>query len=525
MSEPKMSNTYLSWAFVLAVAGALAWHYAGRPNLFARFTSSSTINPTESASNARSRRKARPKKDGNLDEKVGSNEINDGKIGDAAGDAPSGKKRKTATKSSTDAVSPQPYVSSINKDADDAINNNTFAEQFVKARTGTPLDKPAKGRPSKKERRANKTVVESSSASPAISTEPSSATGAEADDDLSPIASPTIDANNPENPRAGDVADMLEPTKGGPGVIRLTGELESSRKQNSKPQSYQVIENKKKRQARLKREQQRLNNEAAEAERRRLMEQQLRTARMASGTSNQAKVDAFKPVQNVWTQKKQAEAPLAQPAETQTMPLLDTFENVNAPQGTATSTGKSNDEKMPKIDDSTHIFGSASRGENVDTETVVAKAQDVPAREIDARSKLQPKPTDNNLPNTATMATLPNGKGGSRTQDAPLAQHSSEEKLTWADDLPTEEEQMRRLRASENEWSMVSNKKDKKRNAKVPDEDGLRDGKPNGQNASNGISALSSAPPSKISTTSNGNGFASLALPTDSQLNESDWEA
>ena len=547
-----MSKTFVSWAVVLLVTGALAWHYAGRPNLFSRFTT--PIDATgDNDATLKPRKKTRAKKDGGPDEKLPSEASTEKNSGLGAVDASSGKKRKIASKTPAKSVSVSNIPAMGKKDEEDGANNVAFAEQFVKARAGTPLNKPSGDRLSKKDRRANKARIESASASPNVSTEPSSTTGAEdADDDMSPIVSPS-GASGLDTLKSGDVADMLEPAKGGPNVIRLTGDLESSQKK-SQPKAYQVAESKKKRQARLKREQQKLEVAAAEAARKQLEERQLRSARMAAGTSNQVKVDAFQPVTNAWTQKSQAQAPSIVSDQQHDIPLLDTFDTEPLPNAAtngadlnkAETNGTSKDQQngsvgiKPKDTNSPWKASQENSLEGRDTDSSKNQqnthpelaggnaTKNAPAGPPHAANT--PQVTQKQEPSQKPVEPAPSKENIAPGQKVmPQSGSEQEEKLSWADDLPTEEEQLRRLRASEDEWNTVSSKRDKKRTARKQPESGTNS---KGDVSNDGTGAELSKQTANKQTaavrqpaTNNGNGFASLALPTDSQLNDSDWEA
>lgn len=121
------------------------------------------------------------------------------------------------------------------------------------------------------------------------STTASSTTGADADDDLSPSASPFLNPTSSSNvagrsPTAGGISDMLEAPTAGPSVLRLTEPTQPQRTSKPKPQSSpQKTETKKQRQNRKKAEALKAERQDAEQQRRVLLEKQLRTAREAGG--------------------------------------------------------------------------------------------------------------------------------------------------------------------------------------------------------------------------------------------------
>ncbi|KAF7505823.1 hypothetical protein GJ744_000398 [Endocarpon pusillum] len=429
-------NAYMSWAIFLAVLGFLSWHYAGRPNLFDKI-SSQKLSPESShqASGASTRKSKAKGKRGGTDSLT--NETNAPHQLHSAGSNVS-KKRKIATpqqsglevafSSSTGGV-PQQTVLMAQKD-EDTRKNTEFARGMVSARVGTQTAGSDKPGMSKRERGAqNKGSLRTSNdtESPSLSTGASSTTGADADDDLSPVASPPLLATSAAaTSNSGDVSDMLGRASAGPSVLRLTEPANPVPKAKAKQsrRTFEPAETKKQRQQRIKREAHRAQVEKAERERQRLLEKQIRGARMAEGTSAQTRTSAFKsPAQNVWLS-----GPAEPPAESTAAPsasslsLLDTFE----PQpGPATSV--------------TH---------GMDT----APLDSVTDRKIS---------TDNGRTSTgaaeeAVDARIAEGPAGSEKNGS-----------DWAKGLPVEEDQMRLIQESEDSWTTVS-KREKKKASKPP---------------------------------------------------------
>jgi hypothetical protein len=132
----------------------------------------------------------------------------------------------------------------------------------------------------------------------------SSTTGADGDDDLSPVGSPEIGATTGSSK---DVADMLETREGGPSVLRLTGDTQSRPAKKSQ-QLFQTQETKKQRQNREKNEQKRLLREEDEKNRRVLEEKQRRTARIAEGrpAKNGENRPAAAPSNSAWAKSNGA---------------------------------------------------------------------------------------------------------------------------------------------------------------------------------------------------------------------------
>jgi hypothetical protein len=114
---------------------------------------------------------------------------------------------------------------------------------------------------------------------------PSSTTGGEADDDLSPAMSPSLPAIESQAfSSSNDVSDMLEASSAGPSVLSIKAPAQSAyTRPKQAPRPVQKEETKKDRQNRLKREAQKLETQEREKERKALEEKQRRTAREARG--------------------------------------------------------------------------------------------------------------------------------------------------------------------------------------------------------------------------------------------------
>lgn len=249
------------------------------------------------------------------------------------GDAPSAKKRKAPKKPQAEKPKTQPVpeviVSDDKPEKESDISMAQFAQGMTQARQGHKLAAP-KG----KENRI-KTVKQSSARdTPVLSSGSSQGggeTGAEADDDMSPAASPALNS--------GDVSDMLEAAPAGPTTIRLTAPLNPQKERAPKQAKEQVVESKKARQNRKKVEERRIQREAEEKERKALEEKQRRSAREARGEPAKNGIPVTRaPANNPWEQKNAATAATVQTGAPVNGglngPLLDTFD--------AESTGSSN---------------------------------------------------------------------------------------------------------------------------------------------------------------------------------------
>ncbi|KAI9171371.1 hypothetical protein HJFPF1_00853 [Paramyrothecium foliicola] len=188
---------------------------------------------------------------------------------------------KQAAKASAEAkpVEAAPVASQTRvKDTSDDVDNREFARQLAKAQEGHNLSSKVESgkqrEKSVKQSRANQ--ITPAKKEEKIST-PSSTTGADADDDQSPAASPEaapVDVSG--------VADMLEPARAGPSVLRLTDTTEKKQKPKA-AKAAQPVETKKQRQNRQKAEAAKAAREEAEKDRKVLEEKQRRQARVAEG--------------------------------------------------------------------------------------------------------------------------------------------------------------------------------------------------------------------------------------------------
>lgn len=347
-------NPYLSWAILLIVAGGLGWYYNGKSQSKTKVSPARAVVEKSEQVSAAKKPKRQPKK-----------------AKETSPSALPAKQHKQELRVNT-AAHDEP-----DNDNENDMDNLQFAKEFAKAQAGSTLGGSAKD--SKKAQKKAKTqrIKHGDSKGMALSTSASS-TGAEADDDMSPVD------ETPVAPvTAGNVSDMLEPAEPSASVLRITG-AEEKKKQKQEKKEPKPAETKKQRQARLKREKQRAMVQEAEKERRDLQEKQLHSAReherREAAKSTQHAPDAWKK-----TLSDSTNANGVKPAATTTTAaLLDTFDET--PSVTSTQTKES-------------------------------------------------KP----------------------------ASSGSTEK-SWAQDLPSEEEQMRMLNAinSDDDWTTVPSKKEKK---------------------------------------------------------------
>jgi hypothetical protein len=336
-------------------------------------------------------------------------------------DATSSKKKKAAKKQQQQqqqqpkapapAPAPEVVVHEDKPEKESDLSNAQFAQQMMQARQGAKLAAP-KG----KENRV-KTVKQSSARDTPILSSGSSQNGAEADDDLSPAASPALNS--------GDVSDMLEAKPSGPTSIRLTAPLNPQKERAPKQAKEQVVESKKARQNRKKVEERRIQREAEEKDRKALEERQRRSAREARGEPAKNGVPAA-PVNNQWDQKNTSAAATAQTGAAvngaSNAPLLDTFdaESTGSSNGgleassAATSTTDANPSQYGNEDAQVAQAMKESEDESGWTTVSVAKKQqksrDEPSGEVTPIEQPQPKPKAKALPAKPSTFAAPSNK-------------------------------------------------------------------------------------------------------------------
>ncbi|KAJ5987242.1 hypothetical protein N7451_011607 [Penicillium sp. IBT 35674x] len=299
-------NPYLSWALLLVVAGGLGWYYTNGNSPKATKTPIRAVVEKAEATVAPKKQKRKP--------------------------AP-----QPAKKAEVKTVISPPTTE--DEQPEDDVDRKEMARRLAAIKNGTS---PATA-PSKNKKKAKKANLESGSHA-------SSTTGADADDDLSPAVSPQVNAV----PSAGPPAPAAS-------VLRVTGSVESEPKKQ-KVQSFKQVENKKQRQQRLKNEARKQEVQAAEEQRRQLLEKQLHTAREHE-RREAARTQA--PTANAWQQAPKANGTKAVPAPVPTsapVQLLDTFE--------AAPTQKKWTQELPSEEEQMRILGAAN---GVDEWTTVSK--------------------------------------------------------------------------------------------------------------------------------------------------------
>jgi hypothetical protein len=302
---------------ILAVAGWYAYRYydEGRRREIARTASHRT--KAEERQSLQGRKDSKPKKP--------RSDLNnrDQETSDKAAQI-----KQRPIKSTIAQVSPGDYST------DDAVDNREFARSMAGLKQGTSFTGPKKSeekkqrsvKQSKAQEIANKVTDDKLSA-------PSSTTGADADDDQSPTASPDFHAVD-----SGDISDMLEKPAPGPSVLRITNTEEAKRKEKKAKEPEQAPTRKQK-QNKKRAEEAKAMREEAEKERLVKMEVQRRTARIAEGRAAKDGSEFFAsktPATSAWTANNanggssNGEAP-SMPV--QPLQPLDTFEPVNSTNG------------------------------------------------------------------------------------------------------------------------------------------------------------------------------------------------
>jgi hypothetical protein len=238
----------------------------------------------------------------------------------------------------------------------------------------------------------------------------SSTTGADADDDSSSssaAASPASEALSANRHISGaDVADMLEAAPAGPAVLKITGSTRSTPpprgpQQKSPPPPP---ETKKQRQNRRKAEERKAVRAEAEAERRALLEKQLRTAREAEGRpARNGVASASRPADaaSVWSKAGGVPSPPAGDAAAsahanlmdQTQ-MLDTFDPDNGAEHVTDGTP------------------SAAKGAPQTTTASPAWGRGLPSEEDQLRMIQE-------LDDAAGWNTVPKGKKGKKAMKTP----------------------------------------------------------------------------------------------------------
>ncbi|KAL8851275.1 MAG: hypothetical protein Q9221_003805 [Calogaya cf. arnoldii] len=284
------------------------------------------------------------------------------------------KSSQAAQSSAIDSVTPQNATGGSKDAHEEEIDNREFAKQMAGLKTGSTLTSNEGSKSKNNTKKQGKQVelplssynplvpqVNGASGSKDLSN-PSSTARADADDDLSPVASPQPGAT--EAATSGDVSDMLEAPTKGPSVLRLTG-VEEPRRESRPKKVVQEAETKKQRQNRRKKEEQRAAREEDERERRVLLEKQLRSAREAEGRPAKNGLGAA-PATSAWNKPSTNNILSSNAAPTASNgSLLDTFDdgpkptingNASRQQNTASADTKQWHKEVPSEEEQLRIL-------------------------------------------------------------------------------------------------------------------------------------------------------------------------
>jgi hypothetical protein len=453
---PEWQVVTFNWAVVSLVICGVTYYYGGFDKLIAKYRPEPQAVVAKEHAEKVSRKKTKNKPDGRIASGTDSGSaINGGKTASAT------VAKKMATAFTTGADQKQ-KVSGEDEEDTSRKANMEFARSLNKAKLGTDFSSSQKNSTKSRPRTVKSKLVDATSSQESAAT---SSTGQDGDDETSRAASPVVkpttseavpdtisgsDMPEPESPamRATPpedipditgVKDMLEPPNKTLKTISLVGDFQQvqSKKQKSAAKAPEPAETKKQRQQRRKREEERERMAQSNKEHDAKREQQMRGARIAEGTSNQTKANAFKSPVNAWTStsKSSQGTDVKQPAPgaalMATVAPLDTFES--KPAGNDVNDGAVTAQSMSQV----------TNGQN-DTNGVNELKKEL-----------------------GTQAT--SALAASQREKAPEAHHSLQRADSWADQMD-EEEQVKLAREDSQKWESVVTKKDKKKVRKVDTE-------------------------------------------------------
>ena len=303
------SSTYtiLGWTVTLGMGGVFWYYYThqdGRRRAFQgrgirhQLPRAAATPPPGEVRTARDRRRDRA-------------------LGQDAGQGSDSDARRRQARAATDAAPVRSSFIPVN--GENEVEDLSWAQELANRKKGTSLAPPT--RADNQQRTVKQSIANKATA------ETSSSTGGDADDDLSPAVSPSLDAFSAQGAPSGkSVTDMLEAPASGPSVLKLTESAEPTRSR-AKQQTHVTTEQetKKQRQNRKKAEEKKAQREADEMQRRALEEKQRRAAREARGepAKNGLGISSA-PTSNAW---KASNHVAAAPIPGINGQLLDTFAN------------------------------------------------------------------------------------------------------------------------------------------------------------------------------------------------------
>jgi hypothetical protein len=251
----------------------------------------------------------------------------------------------------------------------------------------TKAAKATKVAKAKAPRKSVKTTVQETGKKVEAYLSPDSSTaGADADDDSSPVASPS--GNAFKAPSGRDVSDMLGSQAAAPSVLSIKPGDKPARPAKAQAAKAETpSESKKARQNRKKAEEAKAAREEEEKARQTLLENQRRTAREARGEPAKNGMKAAKaPASNAWTTVGGSGGAVQPPASAPTGQLLDTFDAAS----TAGSSEKRTNGTAPT---SGSVSSSGYNNALSEEEQVKIALEDTTAWETVAKGKKQKKKT------------------------------------------------------------------------------------------------------------------------------------
>ncbi|KAG9783386.1 hypothetical protein KCU88_g2990, partial [Aureobasidium melanogenum] len=433
-----MWSTAASWVALLALTAALTRYY--NPELFNKLTGQS--HTKSDAKDVAQKPAAKRQKTKRLHTSRLDSTNSGTSTPTSATEGKAIKRRKLVSSPVDDTVVAQTAQGdhvSLPRDEDGGMSNKEFAQQLAKAQTGTKLEGSHSQGPNRKERRAAQSRQQGKQPDLGVSgpsQDESSAAEHDADHDTAPAGSPaTGSVSTGPAARAGDVTDMLEAPAAKPTTLRLTDVKESKTKNalKSVQKAFEPVLSKKQRQRQAKAAEQKAMREEADRVHEAKKQQQLRTARLAEGTSNQTKASSFAAKQNAWQAgPTKSPAPVHEQPRTGPAPLLDTFD--------AGATGAS----KPSV----HEAVTSDPQPDATTSTPEAATTNAGQRAGDEHKAIGPPASNMDKASRPALQAQP----------------------SWADEV-NEEEQDRWVSelAQEEKWESVTSKKGKKKGRKDND--------------------------------------------------------
>lgn len=313
--------------------------------------------------------------------------------------------------------------------------------QWLESEVKNKAAKATKAAKAKAPRKSVKSTIQETGNKAEAYLSGASTAGADADDDLSPIASPS--GNAVKSPSGRDVSDMLGPRSGSPSVLSIKPAEKQAR--TPKPQAVKAeapSESKKARQNRKKAEEAKAAREEEEKQRQALLEKQRRTAREARGEPAKNGLSAAKaPATNAWTTVPSRGA-VQPPTSAPTGQLLDTFDAAStassseAPtNGTAatpdslsnsgyTNAALSEEEQVKLALEDTTAWETVAKGKKQKKKTVGADDDEAvtpqavqPVKPVQIDKVVRPSMTENKKPSSRYQILQEEFVGGADNAD------------------------------------------------------------------------------------------------------------